>query len=487
MDDLDARIPLQSVAPNPMASLASMLDVSAKSLSLQKIRQTFDADVAKSKAESSTAQSGATVNAANVNPLIQQQAAQTSTAQTGAESAKFGLHKNYMDTALQTASGLMNDPRIANSDPAIYNPEHATQAIIEAEKQMVSKGVPETQARMATAPYFNAVHKPGTVLQMLKNTLTGQLAPGSQATAINPSGIAVTNGIQSNTSNTNQLAGPVGAPIAGTTQTQLVPLANQQGVGIDVNNNPIVTRKDAYGNIQAPQQMPGSTNAPMINYPAGESSSTKTALEQEASVARSNASRGQEMHANNRGILEALKEVVATGPAGRSIAKMAGFAGIAADSIPGANAAEKAASAYDTIGKLTEKNALAAAAAMGNETNGKIEAQIKANGSAAYNPTALRNITMLNDALVTGSEKYAVGMQKSIEASGHVFGKRQFDREWAQNANVDTLKFLNSIKTQDTAEQQILMKKAGEDGSPGRLKLMQELRNLQKLTQTGRL
>lgn len=486
MADLDTSIPLQSKAPNSMQSLSSLLGVAQNALAYKKSQQTFDADVAQRQAESSTAQSSAAVNAATVTPRIQQQAAQTETAQTGAAAAKFGLQKDFMGTALQTAAGLTQDPRIAPGPN--YSDEAAASAINEAEQQMIAKGVPPVQAKMATAPLYMQVHTPGAVQQMLKNTITGGMSPQGQAGAIAPSGPQVGNGIQTGYVNTNPLAAPVGSPIAGTTQTQLVPLGQQQGAGTDVNGNPVVTHRDAYGNIQAPTTMPGSNAAPQISFPAGESGATKGALEQEALNAKNTAMAAPGMHANNQGILHELNNVAATGSAGQLIAKTASILGVAPGAIPGATEAEKAASAYDLIGKYTERNALQAAAAMGPGTNAGLEAQIKANGSAAYNPTALKTVTRLNDAVVTGSEKYAQGLQQAIDSGGKgVFAKRQFDQQWAQNADVNTLRFLNASKTGDQEEVQNVLKAVGGPGSTGAKKLAQQLQNLQSLTTKGSL
>ena len=479
---IDASIPLSYKPVDGMANLSSLLDTRKKMLELNKSTETYDSEVARIKADSSTAQSGATVNAANVNPLIDQQAALTSSAQTGAKSAQFKLSNEYMGTALQTASGMHNDPRISNLDQKTYDPDAARQAVMEAEQQMIDKGVPAHIARQATNPFFNAAGTAGHIQQMIKNTIVGNQAAGTQSSTLNDSGVGVSDNDKSQVTAVNQFgATRPGNALPGTERTLQLPVGERQSLGKDQNNNPIVLNKDKSGNINAPTALPGSATAPVMTLPSGANENTTKLLNEEYSASRAARNKAPEMHANNKGILEALNEVIATGPAGKGLAQLSGLTGLAFDS------AEKAASAYDKIGKYAEKNALAAAAAMGNETNGKIEAQIKANGSARYNPTALKEITMLNDALVTGSEKYSAGLDKAVEKTGHVYGKLQFDREWAANANVDTLKYLNAVKLKDTAEIAVLIKKAGPEGSPGRLKLVQELHNLQKLTQTGSL
>jgi hypothetical protein len=101
------------------------------------------------------------------------------------QGSKFALQKDYMGTALQTASGLLQDPRIS-APPEKYNDQSAAQALSEGFDQMLAKGVPKDQALLAVAPYMNAVHQPGAVKQMLANTLQGQMSAQGQVSASQP-------------------------------------------------------------------------------------------------------------------------------------------------------------------------------------------------------------------------------------------------------------------------------------------------------------
>ena len=477
---IDASIPLGFQQPQPFQKLGELLNVARGALDYRKAQDTYGADVSQRQAESSLANTNANLASATLQPRIDQQV-------TATKKAQFGLTKDYMDTALQTATGMVNDPRIANADPNTYDPEKATEAILEAKRQMISKGVPETQAEVAVAPFVNAVHQPGAVQNMLKRTLAAKLSPGEQVGAATASGVPVTNNIQSAVVNTNPLAQQsVGAAIPGTTQTQLVPLGAQQSVGSDLQGNTIVGAKDAYGNVLPPKALPSSGQAnppPMMSFPAGESPTTKTALEGEALTAKNVALAAPQLHTNNQGILQEMDNVIATGATGNFVQRVASTLG----ALKGATDAEKAASAYDLVGKYLKRNAITAAAVMGPGTNAGLEAAVEANGSTAYNPTAIKTIAKLNDAIVTGSEKYAQGLQAAVQNGGNVFAKRQFDAQWAQNADVNTLKFLNAAKMGDKEETTAIIKSVGGAGSEGAKKLGEKLRNLQALTQRGSL
>ncbi len=150
------------------------------------------------------------------------------------------------------------------------------------------------------------------------------------------------------------------------------------------------------------------------------------------------------------------------------------------------NGAEQGASDYDILGKMLERSALTASQGMGPQTNAGLEAQIKANGSTAYNPTSLRTIANLNDALVTGSEKYQAGLEKAIASSPNsVFAKRQFDQQWAANADPMALRLVNAAKNHDTAEINDIFRSVGGPRSQGGNALRQKLMNLKALSEQG--
>ena len=255
MPDLDPSIALSFKQADPMKSLSGMLTTANDALTYKRNQATFDADVQQKQATASSAGSRATVDAANVNPLIGQQAAQTSSAQTKASADQYGLHKSFADTALQTASGLLSDPAITATG-ANYSAETAAKAITAAKNQMMSKGIPEEQALQAVAPLFMQMHTPGGIAQSLKNTVLGGMAPASQANAIAPSGVAVTDNQESKVINTNPFAAPVGSAIGGTTQPNLLSPAQQHTMVPDVNGNPLDVSRSPQGAFNPPVAMP---------------------------------------------------------------------------------------------------------------------------------------------------------------------------------------------------------------------------------------
>lgn len=227
----------------------------------------------------------------------------------------------------------------------------------------------------------------------------------------------------------------------------------------------------------------GDTTPPLTNFPAGETNDTMKVLQDQRTSAQTIANQAPVLHDINREVKATLAKGVTTGQLGGTIAKLKSTLGI------GSEAAEQGASDYDILGKMLERSALTAAQGMGPQTNAGLEAQIKANGSQAYNPTALKKIANLNDALVTGSEKYRDGLEKAIEANPNlnVFVKRKFDQQWAANADPVALRLLNAAKNGDKEEINDIFKTVGGPKSQQGQALRQKLMNLKSLSETGQL
>ena len=240
---LDSSIPLQSNAPDPMVSLNSMLDMGTKSLSLAKNRATFDADVARSKAESSTAESGAEVNRANIQPLIRQQAAQTSsaqskasvdsqsiagnvrrtnadastaesgaavgqgtigsridqstaaasTAQTGAQSAGVDLNTKRTQNSAQALQALISDPAIT-AKGSQYDPAKAVASIKRISAYAIETGQDPARVNATADRMISASGTEGGSSQVLRGIVQSMLTPNETVASANPQNTYPNNG-----------------------------------------------------------------------------------------------------------------------------------------------------------------------------------------------------------------------------------------------------------------------------------------------------
>jgi hypothetical protein len=439
---VDPSIPLKVESPNPANMISSFLDLGLKKTSLDRQRQTFDADVARAKADSLTSQAGSEVAQANVNPLIQQQAAQTSSAQTGADMARFRLTGEQAQASRQLASALVQDPDFVSG-----NSEGMIQKLAEARQMMLQSGIPPHMAEANTALLINkAVTDPKSVRQTLANMIQQGMGSGAQAA-----------------------------------QSLVPAIAQQQVGGTDVRGNPTVVSRDQFGGVQQqslPQSAPPGQPAP-LSYPAGENTQTYKLLSEEREAARGTLSQAPTIHELNREILDSLK-IAETGQYSSIIAKAQSLGGMLGLSLSGGNDLEKAASAYDIIDKYTTQAATRAAQGMGNDTATALNAQLKQNASVERNPTAIKKSIHFNDAVLSGAEAYQAGLERAIQSNPQmdVFTKRKFDQEWAKSFEPVIFQLYNAKKAGDTEQLQELTKSLGSRAP----EIMRKAQRLQELS-----
>lgn len=328
--------------------------------------------------------------------------------------------------------------------------------------------------------------------QMAVTASQSLLNPSEQQTALSPTATTANLGGTIN----QAIVQPAVGGNAPSVQIASEPLAKPtlapgslETIEADALGNKTIVSRSPQGSILSTrpmpqgQQTPNPQQAPQPQFSAAPGDLTSVpVLEGERNQARNILASAPIAHTTNQGILDELGKVTSTGQTGGFIARARSIVG----AIPGATDSERAASAYDLIGKYTERNALEAAKAMGPGTNAGLEAAIKANGSAAYNPTALRKITLLNDALVSGAEAYQPGLEKAIAANPQrgVLAKREFDQAWAQNFDPRIPMLDRAIKDEDMATVDEIKKQAGPRGMND---LLRKAQNIDRLSSKGRL
>ncbi|MGG1948968.1 hypothetical protein AB1286_29880 [Trinickia sp. NRRL B-1857] len=333
------------------------------------------------------------------------------------------------------------------------------------------------QAKQAIANTASNPQALGQVLTQLARTTTPATTQQDQRRA---STALINNGAATvPVSNTGDYGVQPGTPTGGGIANQVGPEGRQTVTGNPLTGGMSVVNRDANGNIT------GVTNPPTqgVYVPQPGDVQALPELQAERDSARTQYTAAGTQHENNRIVLSNIDNVGATGvsgPAWRNIASVFGLN-------PGD--AKDSATAYDMVGKGLERSALQAAQSMGPQTNAGLDAQIKANGSLGYTPQAIKEITKLNDALVTGTQSYQPGLERAIAAnpSAGVFAKRQFDQAWGANFDPTIFRYYNAIKNGDAAEQQAIVKQLGGLNSKGYNAMMQKAKNLQQLSNTGSL
>lgn len=331
----DNSIALQVQTPNAMNTIGNMLNVANQSVALKKAQATLQPDIARSQAESRSAQ-------------------------TASEFSRWKLDETQAQKAYEIAGSLTADPAIVSGDS-----EGSVKALMEAEDRMRAYGIPESKIRVQMGPmYAMAAHNPKQLHQTLKNVITGGLNASGQASAITPSGPMMNTGQVQQQVNTNPLAGPNG-PIPGTTAQNVLPPSTPT---VDAQGNPVYL---------GPQNQKPVAAGPKLGVTQNVAGTVDTVNKHYQGVVEESNKAAQDV-----GVLQNIKKYApgaVTGVAGDRRAYLAGLAGLL-----GMDAEQLSKTNTDLLAK--ESNMLALA---GGDTNlAKLMAE-SANPNTHMTPEAI--------------------------------------------------------------------------------------------------
>jgi hypothetical protein len=430
--------------PNAMNSLGSMLDIAGKAQQLQTSRQEFQ----RGGVELQKAQ-------ALLQPAIAQGQAASEIAQTGALAAKFRLQGEQAGVALNEAATLASDPVMQKDDP-----EGQIMALKDARQRMIARGVPEWQAEFQTAHLVPFAQKPGALYQMLQNIGRANAGPAAQAAVINapvtpvttPGGAIAPLQLQPGAPGAVQpvpissLQPPAAAPAPaapGIIPAGIPPGQVQQST-TDLLGNPIIVEKNQQGGIsfKAP---PGSAYKPVMALPPGESAQSVPDLL--AMRARANAlgAAAPAQHFNNKMILDLAPDAF-TGTGGGKLASVLNSVGIQTTNDVGADTA----ALKHFIALQIEQNA----ASQGANTDAARSLAAQAVLPSDSPEKAIKSITKVNDAYVTGNQHYNAGLEAAIGNPNNQYGPliaRKFQNAWAANFDPRIAMLENAQKSGDAA------------------------------------
>lgn len=432
MPEVDNTIALKTQTPNALNTIGSMLDIVKKGSTLQ-------ADIAKSKAEASTAQTQSTF-------------------------AKYKLKGEYADRGYQIAGGLLQNPAIQKGDQA-----GSMDALMQAEEKMRAYGIPEDQVRVQMAPlYMLAGHKPEALAQALKDTVTAGINASAQGQAMTPSGPQVSTGQVTQNINTNPLAAGVaqGAPIPGTTAQQQIP-----------PTAPVVNPQTGQPTYYGPQGTGGGSGRPVTALSPSDQVELPLRTQERVAV---NAAAAQvpTQHFNNQQIIK-LADTAYTGTGASKWASVMGAMGIQ-------NVSGDAASDFQRMQHFMALQAQSNAAAMGAGTDAARSMAEAATNKTNWTEKAVVSTAKVNDALATGVDLFNQGMEKAIsKANGNVLAKRDFQNKWAQVFDVRAMQLENALKAGDKAEIGRIVQSVGGPKSAGAKDLANKVRAMDRLVATG--
>lgn len=476
---LDPSISLQAKAPTlaeSFAPISSMLDLSSKSLALQKGRETYATDVEAAKALSRQQQISAQKSQLEyeqkqqTSPLeVRQQTAQTKSAEAALAIQKFGLDKDQQKTALEIMGGFNNDPRVKSA-----NPEENVKAVMEMKDAMRNAGIPSEKVEVLTAPSMAiAAHQPQNFNQHLTNMIqAGMGATGQQALQ------------------TTQLTTAAGAPALFTSGTGTLKPANIGGQSQQPGG---VTPEQ----MQQPQQPAVNPNLPAhsqqepMRYPVRQAGDirpmapTESAdMQQGQNYRQALVNRQSELPLAKRNIDETIKaaekiekeHMFTTGLAGAATRKIAGWMGDPT---------------YIQLSKDLANVQIANIRAAGGsmDTVSGQHLQGIANGDETYPPDVLIQIAKREKSNITNLDMQATALEKFSRKFGDS-NINSFKQTWAKNSADNRIFDAINIKDSDIplAEKKKEFDKLFGGMSAKKLEeLKQKRQNIEKMFQTGAL
>lgn len=476
MPGLDPSIPLQGQTPNPMGTLSGLLQMrntaqqyqnmqtqnQLQNLDLQRQQATFNPDVAKAQALSEQAQ-------------------------TQAKTSQFQLTSSQAGYARQLAAGLQSDPDFVNGNtPAMVD------KLAKARQMMIDSGVPITTAEATVAPLIaGAEANPKAIVQALKNyTLQGQPVTAQSAT-VQPSGVPVTTNRYSQITSTNPYSSvPVGSPIPGTQAALETPPGTSfktfQGTDGKMYQGTVDPQTGQLNNIRPLEQSAPGNN--QINNPNNQQLADATAAQHEVQRIRqlvTDPMNGvQATRATTDTLFDLLnKNEAMLGKGSSGWNELAGRINTATNGALG-----KGAVGYAEINAYLDRLALNASNAQGLNTDSSRAMAATSVGSTDLPKDAIKEKMHFVSALNTGLDAYNKGLNAAVGTgqNQNFAAKRQFDLNWANNANPLAFRALDDIRRGDMTDYNAV--KAKVKGMPlvEQHKFSQNLANINSLVTTGR-
>lgn len=395
---------------------------------------------------------------------------QLSNAQTTAENAKL----NFTTNERNIVGGLYGVlGRAGVDDPKIVDAELDRLKTQYPNNKTLSTYIDSSKVGLSQLPAGKDI---------LRRTLITQsqalLGPAEQQASLTPTAAPIAMGSTVNPKiTTPSVAGSaptvsIGAPLAPVT----VSPSERQNFSTDALGRPMVVTKTPTGQIgyEAP---PGASYRPLVALPTGETAQTGQQLLLQRQAAQDAAMAAPQSHFNNQQILHLAPEAF-TGTGSPELAKVMNAVGI--QNVTG-DAAKDTARLQHFLALQVEQNART----MGASTDQARELAANAVLPAHSPAEAIKNITKINDAMVTGNQLYYQGLKAAIDSPTNIkdiFASRDFQASWAKNFDPNAMRLYNAKVNNDQAEAASIVKELGGVNSPAFKTLVRKMHNIEELS-----
>ena len=253
---------------------------------LSRLQQLTPEELRRAQAEADRAATEAVVSERTSAPRITSATAAASTAESGAEAERIKLFGQKQRQIANSQISMINHPLVIAAE------KNPTSAMVEPLMNLIKQngmsmardlGINSAEAEKLLQPYLDIAAKdPSAVRGFFKQRHIQGLDDSARTAALQPSGVGVTTGIQSQVTSTNEFGAiPVGEAIPGTAvKLQLMP---NESVVTDAQNNSVIVTKNSNG------QIIGARPIPINNAPAAAPSVAPAAAPAPAPAPVSNA------------------------------------------------------------------------------------------------------------------------------------------------------------------------------------------------------
>lgn len=431
-----------------------------------------------------TAAAQAQVQQATVPAHIAQIVAQSRQAATQALTTRFHLNQSQGEAAVNLSDGLINDPRVASGDP-----QQETEAIRQRMTLALNMGIPADKVTAIFNPLLQeAQSAPGMLRQRMLARQVSVMNAIAQHQAMTPSGVPVTSGAVSQTVNTNPTAGPIGSPIPGTVQEQVLAPAARTDVVTGTTGQPYAVVRPPSGVGASIAPVPGAAGgaqpgAPAPGWPTApvapslmQAQAATNAIHQIDTIraADSNPTTGYQA---SRQVYTTLLHLVAKDPAiGPQSHLWNDVTGVLTPFGVSPNASMQEVGAY--LDRLALQNASYA----GLNTDAARSMIENSTGSTNMNPQALAEKLRFGAATLAASHAYREGLDAVVGMNNqNPYAKAAFDSEWAKNADINAFRLLAEKQDGDTAGLEQTLAQIRKMPKSSQYLLYEHMQNLNKL------
>ena len=319
-----------------------------------------------------------------------------------------------------------------------------------------------------------AKDNPKQAYQAIKNGVTASQAASTQQSLITPQG---SSNIYGQATGVNPATGEMG--ILGGGNTNVNPKNTLGTYSTDVYGNKVFIPNTPTGDVGTPK-VPGAAPqpnqpTPTMTLPPGETPDTMKYVTDLRNKSNFNAGTVRVQQDNANQIIK-LADETNTG-VGASILKNlgGGFAGIPWTSDNASN--------YDKLGHYIASTSIQLAQQAGLGTDSGRDLQAQASGSTAFTKESLKSVARTNRALSSGVDLFNRGIENSIQRTGNPFAARDFQNQWSQTADVNSLRLYDALNNNDNAAMRDVVKSVGGVKSQGYKDLRTRMAKMKQLIQ----